>query len=78
MTRLQSVRSETALVDVIRKALLEGDRIPRKKPAAAREVIAARMSIPGAMGKPTPPESDHANHALAVYWLIFFPFDDAE
>ena len=57
------------VTEVIRKALLYGDRIPRKRPAVAREVIVIKMSNPGAKGSPVPPEFDNMNHALIVYWL---------
>ena len=65
------------VTEVIRKALLYGDRIPRKRPTAAREVIMLRISNPGTRGSPAPPELENMNHVLIVYWLTFRPLDDA-
>lgn len=65
------------VTEVIRKALLYGDRAPRKSPTAAREVIVVKMNNPGARGIPIPPEFDHVNHALVVYWLTLRPLDNA-
>ena len=63
---LYSVKSETALVDTIRKDVLEGRLTPRNRPATASEVIMVRINSPGTKGRPIPPESDSMNQALVV------------
>ena len=47
---LYRVKSETALVDAIRKDKLEGRLTPRSRPATAREVTIVRISSPAAKG----------------------------
>ena len=62
-------------MDTIRKDVLEGRRIPRNRPAAARDVTMVTMSSPVVTERPAPPDSDHMNQALVVWSLRLFPAD---